>query len=134
MHIDANQVLFLFQKRFNDYGMKECKTCGIVPLNLHETMNHSLFVKFTMNDSILTCKCLVTINIIKQYIQITFVPNNQFDIFNLILPCNQDPKIIQETYNLLQTKLSTDTFNVEYKLSFDDLAKLHSEYGNAPSN
>src|SRR6056297_3121682 len=127
MFINANQLLFLFFCHFHEYGLKACKTYGIVTLNLDHTMSYQFFVSFKMNDTQLGCTCETFIDFENKTIKLKFSPKQKIDIFNLILPCNQDPEIIQKTYNLLYTELSKETFNVEYELTFERLAQLHSE-------
>lgn len=128
MLVNANQLLFLFFCNFQDFGMKACKTHGVVPINVKESMNHQCFVSFVMNDTNLSCICDIIVNAEEQFIELRFSPKNKFDIFNLLLPCNQDPQVIQQTYNLLHTELSKQTFNVSYKLTFIELAELHARF------
>lgn len=128
MFINANQVLFLFFCHFCDYGMKACKTHGVVTLNLNHTMSYQFLVSFNMNDTILYCSCESFIDLENKIISLTFSPKQKFDIFSLILPCHQDPQIIQKTYNSLYTKLLDETFNIKYELTFDQLSQLHMEF------
>ncbi len=130
MHIDANQILYLFFCRFKEYGMKSCKTYGIIAINILETMFYSFYVQFSMNETNLICACDASVDAKNRTLSITFSPRNKFDIYNLILPGNQDPSVIQKTHNLLHTELSKDTFNITYKLTFEELSQLHTEFLN----
>lgn len=128
MLINADQLLLLFYYRFREYGMELCKVHGIVPFDLKHTMNYKIFTSYEMNDTHLSCECNVVVNAIEQTIELTFSPKNKFDIHNLVLPCNQDPQVIQKTYNLLHTELSKETFNVSYKLTYSELHQLYAEH------
>ncbi len=130
MYINMNQVLYLFFCNFKEYGMKSCNTVGIIAIKIFESMLYSFCVQFLMNDSTLTCACDVNVDIEKRTISITFSPKNKFDIHNLILPGNQNPAILQKTYNLLYTELIKDTFNINYTLTFDELSALYMEFLN----
>jgi len=128
MIINANQLLFLFFCNFQDLGMKPCKTHGVIPISVTNTMRHQFVVCFKMDDTDLTCICDMYIDAGDKKMSATFSPKNKFDVFNLILPCNQDPDVIQTTYDTLRNELSKDTFNVKYELTFDELAALHSRF------
>jgi len=128
LHVNANQILFLFFSKYKEYGMKSVKTNGIIVVDLDQTMHHSFYITHIMNDNKLTCLCEMMVEHTKRTVDIKFSPKNKFDIFNLILPCNQDPAIIQKTYNMLHQELSKSTFNCTYTLTYDQLAKLHTEY------
>jgi len=130
MHIDANQILYLFFCRFKDYGMKPCKTYGIVTINILESIFYSFYVQFSMNETNLTCICEASIDAKNKMITITFSPKNKFDIFNLILPGNQDPSVIQKTHAILHAELAKDAFNITYELTFNELSQLHTEFVN----
>lgn len=128
MIVNANQLLFLFFCNFENYGMKPCKTHGVVAIDVTKTMAHQFFISYKMNDTNLSCICDLSVDVEKKIMNVGFSPKNKFDIFNLILPGNQDPQVIQKTYNLLHVELSKDAFNIKYDLTFDQLAELHLRY------
>jgi len=128
MNIDMNQILYLFFCKFKDYGMKLCRTFGIVTINITENMLYSFYIQFSMNDQPLSCKCDVHVDVAVKKLTIVLSPKNKFDVYNLILPGNQDPSVIQKTYKLLQTELSKSSFNIIYSLTFSELESLYMEF------
>ena len=128
MFINAEILLFLFYCKYNEYGMKRCNVSGVMPINVTFSMIYSCYVQFELNDTVLSCICDITIDFENKNITIQFSPKNKFDIHTLILPGNQDPSIIQKTYNLLFTELQHETFNIKYNLTYNELYELHQKY------